>query len=311
MISLGIDTSNYTTSIAFYDSESQEIKQKKKLLPVRAGEKGLRQSDAVFHHTVQLPEITKELFQNFSGHIDSVGVSVSPRRIEGSYMPCFLAGKGFAESYTSIQNVPLYSFSHQEGHIVAALYSANCLTLLEHPFLAFHLSGGTTEALYVTPSEQHILSAELVLQSLDLKAGQLIDRVGVMLGLSFPCGPALEELSKNATKSYKIHATMKDGNCCLSGIENQCQKLKAEGESSANIAKFCMDNIIEAVNQMILSLHEKYGSLPIVFSGGVSGNQQMQSHFLKKYKDVYFAEPVFSSDNAAGIAILTAMMQER
>ena len=66
---LGIDTSNYTTSCALYNSDTDTVVHRKKLLPVKKGELGLRQSDAVFHHTVQLPELMRELFDGFDGEI--------------------------------------------------------------------------------------------------------------------------------------------------------------------------------------------------------------------------------------------------
>lgn len=307
---LGIDTSNYTTSAAIY-TEDGTIIQEKKLLPVKKGEKGLRQSDAVFHHTVQLPQMIEAVFKKAQGSVDCIGASAFPRRMEGSYMPCFLVGLGLAKSLSAALSVPYYEFSHQEGHIAAALYSAGQLALLEKPFLAFHLSGGTTDALLVHPDKEHILKVELLAKSLDLKAGQLIDRVGLMLGLAFPCGPALQELAMQSDKSFKIKPTVKDADCCLSGVENQCQTLLKRGEAPQNIAAFCLASVIAAVDAMVQSLYASHPGLPILFSGGVASNAQMQSYFKNKYNNVFFAEPIFSADNAAGIAVLTAMMKER
>ena len=142
---LGIDTSNYTTSCAIYDSENDTITHRKKLLPVKKGELGLRQSDAVFHHTVQLPELMKELFADFDGEIDAIGVSDAPMRAEGSYMPCFLTGVCAAESIAAATGKPLYRFSHQQGHIMAALFSSGRRELYGKDFFAFHVSGGTTQ----------------------------------------------------------------------------------------------------------------------------------------------------------------------
>ncbi len=308
---LGIDTSNYTTSVALYNTETKEIVQEKKLLPVKKGEKGLRQSDAVFHHTVQLPERVKALFQKTDVIPDCIGASAYPRRMEGSYMPCFLVGAGFAKSVSDIFKIPYFEFSHQEGHVAAALYSAKRLDLLKEPFLAFHLSGGTTDALLVTPDETHIFNVTLLAKSLDLKAGQLIDRVGLMLDLQFPCGPALQELAFKSEKTYKIKPTIKDGDCCLSGVENQCAKLLKDGTAREDVASFCLSSVISAVDAMVASLYEGHPGLPILFSGGVASNAQMQAYFKAKYDDVYFAEPMFSADNAAGIAVLTALMKER
>ena len=163
---LGIDTSNYTTSCALYLPESGEVIQQKKLLPVKEGELGLRQSDAVFHHTVQLPELLEELLSDFNGRIVGAGVSDAPRRQEGSYMPCFLAGVNAAKAIALAGKLPLHRFSHQQGHIAAAVYSTNNSELFKERFLAFHVSGGTTDALLVTPDKNDIISAEMLASSL-------------------------------------------------------------------------------------------------------------------------------------------------
>lgn len=306
---LGIDTSNYTTSAALFDDDTGTVTQKKMLLPVKPGEKGLRQSDAVFHHTVQLPQVLTELFSENPGAPDCVGVSIFPRREKGSYMPCFLVGKAAAEAIRVSENKPLRTFSHQEGHIVAALFSAKRLDLLKETFLAFHVSGGTTEALLVTPNDTNLFSVRIVGQSLDLKAGQLIDRTGVMLSLPFPCGKDLEVLSEQSDKTYTVKPTMKGADCCLSGIENQCQAMFRKGESPADIAKFCMCSVLTALSEMVSVLRKEYGDLPVLFSGGVSSNKLLKKELTEKYGAI-FAEPAFSADNAAGIAVLTALMQK-
>lgn len=299
---LGIDTSNYTTSCAIYNSDTGEIVQKKKLLPVKPGELGLRQSDAVFHHTVQLPELMTELFDGFDGELSAVGVSVSPTCEKGSYMPCFLAGVNAATAVASAQNIPLRRFSHQQGHLMAALYSSGKTELLGKPFLAFHVSGGTTQALYV----DGMLDAKLIAQSLDLKAGQAVDRVGVMLGFPFPAGKYVDELARQSDKKYKINIKLKDGNCCLSGVENKCWKMRDDGEKPEDICRFCLDYIMTALYQMALWAKEKYGDLPLIFSGGVMSNSIIKNEFTQKL-GAYFAEPVFSADNAAGTAILASL----
>ena len=101
---IGIDTSNYTTSVALYDSETNSIVSKRKLLPVSDGQLGLRQSDAVFHHTQQLPVLFEELFADADvdvGDIKAVCASFSPRKVQGSYMPCFTVGSGFARALSA------------------------------------------------------------------------------------------------------------------------------------------------------------------------------------------------------------------
>lgn len=306
MLCLGIDTSNYTTSAALYDSDTNELIQARKLLTVKEGELGLRQSDAVFQHTVNLPSIVGEVLAGNHRRIDSVAVSVSPRDEDGSYMPCFLSGKGAAEMLSAVTGAKLRYFSHQAGHIAAALYSADALNLINEDFIAFHVSGGTTEAVRVTPDKEKIFSVSLVAKSLDLKAGQAIDRTGNLLGLSFPAGPALDELSLKSDKLYKIKPFMQNGNCSLSGLQNKCEKMKKDGERDEDIAKYCIDYISQVLYEMTTALLEKYPGHPLVYSGGVMSNTLIRKRFREEFGAV-FAAPGFSSDNAAGLAVLASM----
>lgn len=307
---LGIDTSNYTTSVALYDDVSNSVISKKKLLPVKEGEKGIRQSDAVFHHTVQLPELIKELFEDYEGNISGIGVSIKPCNEEGSYMPCFLSGLSVAVSLSSVLNVPLYRFSHQDGHIAAALYSADVLEFINREFLAFHISGGTSQALLVKSNNQYFETTK-VADSLDLKAGQAVDRVGLTLGLKFPCGPELEKLASNSTKDLEyIKVFRRDGMFSLSGVENKCKQMLDNGQKHEDIALYCLSYIYSAIYDTVSELFNKYGDLPVVFSGGVMSNKIIRKKLENKYSS-YFAEPEFSSDNACGIAVLASICNKR
>lgn len=300
---LGIDTSNYTTSTALFNSETGEILQQKKLLPVKQGQLGLRQSDAVFHHTAQLHTLFSELVKNIDvNQIAAIGVSTKPRPIDGSYMPCFTVGENTAKILSSALKIPLFPFSHQEGHISAALYSAERDDLFSENFIAFHVSGGTTEAVLAKGSGDSF-SAELVASSLDLHAGQAVDRVGVMLGLDFPCGAELEKLALKNSEKINVHPSLKGCNCCLSGIENICKKLLNDGKNPEYIAAYCLEYIRKTLMLMTDRLLEKYGRLPLVFAGGVMSNTIIKNSLTEKYNAV-FAEPCYSTDNAAGIAYL-------
>ena len=303
MLYLGIDTSNYTTSAALYNSQTGEITQQKKLLPVREGQLGLRQSDAVFHHTAQLHTLFEELVRGVdTKQIAAVGVSSRPRPVSGSYMPCFTVGQNTAKILSAALKIPLCEFSHQEGHISAVLYSAKKTELFNRDFLAFHVSGGTTEAVLAKGLGSGF-ELELVAQTLDLNAGQAIDRVGLMLGLKFPCGPQLEQLALKNTEKLSARPTIKGCDCCLSGVENQCKKLISQGKSPEYVSAYCLEFIRKTLEKMTDALLEKHGELPLVYAGGVMSNSIIKNSFKEKYNDA-FAEPVFSSDNAAGIAYL-------
>lgn len=303
MITLGFDTSNYTTSVALYDSETGAVRQKKLLLPVASGEKGLRQSDAVFHHTARLFPLVEELLDGFDGKIGAIGVSSRPRDAEGSYMPCFSVGVNAAHCVAAALKAPLHSFSHQAGHIAAALYSAGRLELAKRSFIAFHVSGGTTEMLKVTPSDEYILGVDIIGKTLDLNAGQAVDRVGLMLGLSFPCGAQLEQLAGRYDGSCKAKVCVKGGSCSLSGLENQCKKLLQTGCAPEHIARYCIDFIIATLEKMTDYAISEYGKLPLIYAGGVMSDTIIRKHFEEKYSAV-FAAPEFSCDNAAGAAVL-------
>lgn len=295
----GFDTSNYTTSVALFDGKN--VIQRKKLLLVKQGERGLRQSDAVFQHTVNMPELINSLDLS-KVSVEAVGVSNKPRNALGSYMPCFLVGENTANAVSAFTSSPLYKTSHQVGHILSALYSAGRLDLIHNKFIAFHLSGGTTEALLVKPNDDEIIKAEIIAQSSDLKAGQAIDRTGVMLGMQFPCGKELDRLACESSAEFKIKPSFKGLDCSLSGIENKAEKMLKDGEEYKDIAKFVISSIVKAADMMLEKIIAEYGIMPVVFSGGVSSNSMLQKVIKEKY-GAYFAEPQFSCDNAVGAAI--------
>ena len=301
---LGFDTSNYTTSVAVYNDGV--VIQNKRLLPVKEGERGIRQSDAVFHHTKAYAELLESVMSSFSGEIKAVGASVTPTTQDGSYMPCFLVGENAARTVASVLNVPFYSFSHQQGHIAAALYSAKKTDLLDKKFLAFHVSGGTTDLVFCEPDEEKIIKVTPISNSSDLKAGQAVDRIGVKMGIKFPAGKGLEKLAEKSDKNYKNKIKLNDGFCSLSGLENKCLKMLENGESQEDTAKFLLSYIADTVTAMTEYAINKFGDLPIVYAGGVMSNKIIKNIILSRF-EAFFAEPEYSCDNAAGIAFLTSL----
>ncbi len=299
---LGIDTSNYTTSVAIYDSDSKTMTSEKRLLPVKQGERGLMQSSALFEHTRQLPLCLEAAFSSFKEvNLSAVAVSNKPRNALSSYMPVFLAGVSSATAAACSSGVTLHKTSHQVGHILSALFSTDKLELITKPFIAFHVSGGTTEALLVTPHKDEIISCEIVAKSLDLKAGQAIDRAGVLMGLDFPCGAQMDKLAQNGLNPLKAKPTIIGNDCSLSGLENKFKDLIDKNEIKENVSRFIFEYLAETIEKMSLNLREKYGDIPFVYAGGVMSNSIIKSK-LERFGGL-FCEPKFSSDNAAGIAI--------
>lgn len=304
---VGIDTSNYTTSVSACDIDGKVIANLKSPLTVKSGERGLRQSDAVFAHVKNLPELMDRLSESILGYEPiAVGVSATPRMAEGSYMPCFLSGVAAAHSFAAAKNIPIYKTAHQNGHVMAALYSSGEVEkLLKDRFLAFHVSGGTTEVLLVTPNaDKSDFDVLLVGETEDINAGQAVDRVGVMLGLNFPAGRGLETLAGAYNGSIeKKKISVKNCRCNLSGVENIAKKLYDNGESKEKIAAFTFDFIQRTLCEMASQALLKYGEMPILFAGGVMSNKLMRGAISSRF-EAYFAEPEFSADNAAGVALL-------
>ena len=303
-IIMGIDTSNYTTSVALIYTDGELLANLKRPLTVKSGERGLRQSDAVFAHIKNIPDIMREAGEILRGRaVSAVGVSARPRNKDGSYMPCFLSGVAAAESISASLGIPLYRFSHQCGHIMAAIYSSGAESLLDRPHLAFHVSGGTTELLSVKSVESGF-DAEIVGGTLDINAGQLIDRIGVRLGLAFPAGRAMEELALSYDGRKKdCKPSMKGSYFNLSGLENKISDFLEGGRSPEYIADYTLRRIKEAIVASCEAYIAEVGDMPIVFAGGVMSNSIIKRALSERFH-AYFAEPSMSADNAVGIAEL-------
>ena len=307
---LGLDTSNYTTSAAVFDGEGG--RNQGRLLEVRPGELGLRQSDALFQHVKHLPEVVEALLgEEGLGTVQAVGASTRPRAVEGSYMPCFLAGASQGQVLSQVLGVPFYAFSHQQGHLAAAAWSAGRLDLLERPFLAWHLSGGTTELLRVEPEEDRVaVRAEILGGTSDISAGQLIDRTGVLLGLPFPAGKEVEKLSRQAQKREYYKVKVNGLTFSLSGMENKVRQMVQRGEEPAEIAWFAQETVCRVVQACTKAAMEEYPGLPVLCSGGVASNGRLKE-LLRQNCGALFAQPQFSTDNAMGTAVLTWRALER
>ena len=297
---IGIDTSNYTTSIAFFDGTQGE--NCSKLLPVKAGELGLRQSDAVFAHVKSLPELSGRLFSHIRAeNITAVGVSTRPRAVEGSYMPCFMVGYSHAKLLADTLHVPLVEVSHQQGHVAASLWSAGHMELMDQPHIAWHLSGGTTELLLVEPEGKNVRCTKIGGTS-DISAGQLIDRTGQLLGLPFPAGKHLDALSQGAADKEVYRVKCKDMTFSLSGIQNKVQQYYEKSGDGAETAAYALRCVAFAVSAATRQALEAYPGLRVVFSGGVASNSMLRQT-LSPF-DPVFAQPQFSTDNAMGVAVL-------
>lgn len=306
MLAVGLDTSCYTTSAACFSAEGP-LFDGRKLLPVEMGSRGLRQSEGLFLHTRQLPPILESLFNQVPGRqVGAIGVSMAPVNAPDSYMPVFLAGAGQARSLAAALQVPLIPLDHQSGHIRAALLGNEALMEADS-FYAVHLSGGTSDLLLVRPHRDRAYEITLLGKSEDLHAGQMVDRVGVALGCSFPSGPHLEALARQAVKKdVRIPASVRGTHCSFSGGESAAQRLLEKGEEKAEIAYGVYDLLSRTLYKLFTNLFAEQGARPILLCGGVSSSLLLRELVQARCPmHLSFGESRYSSDNAMGIAALT------
>lgn len=307
VVILGIDTSNYTTSVALMSEQGQLLADRRIILTVEQGERGLRQSQALFQHQKNLPKLLTEILPLCRGQIDKIAVSVRPRPKEDSYMPVFLAGESFGRVLSAAYGVPFVPVSHQEGHIAAGLWSA-AKGPVEKEFLAVHLSGGTTDLLRIN-CHAGAMEIETLGSSLDLHAGQFVDRVGVALGLPFPAGPHLEKIASNGVEgAVTLSVRTRGYDISFSGPESEAMRLLAKGVSHADLALAVFCAVAKALEKVCRRAIAETGLAHILFVGGVAANRQVRERLTNRLKPVgahlYFAAPSFSADNAVGVCYL-------
>ncbi len=301
---IGLDTSCYTTSCAAVSSEGDVIASCRKLLPVKEGERGLRQSDAVFIHVKQIPEVIEELGKAVHEQVAAVCASARPRDDETSYMPVFQVGEAHARALAAMLGCPCFFSTHQRGHLAAAKIDSG---LKEGPFLFLHLSGGTTELLSMQNQELSLLGG-----TRDLHAGQLVDRIGVKLGLPFPSGPYLEEMAKDCEPRAAIPASFEIGDlyCHLSGAETKACQLLERGMPPSQVAAEIYDVLARTVARLALAGRRATGIRQVLMAGGVASSalfRKMVVHRIHKQEPefhVCFGKPEYSGDNAVGIAMI-------
>jgi len=310
---LGIDTSCYTTSAALVSVSGRLIASSRRLLTVEEGERGLMQSQGLFQHVRNLPDMIEDVMRKVpDAQIAAVCASTRPRPAKDSYMPVFRAGESQARAAAALLRVPFYPVSHQEGHVRAAMVDSGIEP--KQPFLALHLSGGTTEILLCDQGELTLLGG-----SLDLHAGQLVDRTGVRMKLGFPAGPALEKLAmegaKNGAVRSLIGVSIKGVDCNMAGAENKIVRFMEDGAmSDEEIAAEVFDFLARTIERQIEAACEKTGCRQALLAGGVASSTLLREMLLGRAKKrrlncrLCFARPELSGDNAVGVALLGAGM---
>lgn len=316
---LGIDTSAYTTSLALVDEKGQIFADERLILQVEQGKRGLRQSEALFLHTKNLPELVERLGPGLVKNVQGIAVSAYPRPVEGSYMPVFLAGEGAARTLAAALKVPLFRVSHQEGHVRAGMLGNPDLKQA-NDLLAVHFSGGTSEILKIRPGNGgHCYDIEMTMAGRDIHAGQLVDRVGVALGLPFPAGRDLERLAlqSDGKRTIKLPASVSEHGFSFSGVETRAMQYIREGIPPEDIALATMRVIANTLEKALIRECQRYNIGQVLLVGGVMANSIIKKRLKSRLEHravgikLFFAEPNLSSDNAVGVALLACDLERQ
>lgn len=309
---MGIDTSAYTTSVAVIDEKRNLIFDGRNMLKVKHGDRGLRQQEAVFQHINNLPSLINLLSNEVDiSRIRTVSASTKPRNNKESYMPVFKVAQGQAFVISKILEAEYKEFSHQEGHIAAGILGSN----MNHSkrFLAFHISGGTTELLYIEDNMKNY-NIKIIGGTKDISAGQLIDRIGVKLGLLFPCGREMDILSSNGLIiNKKLPISIDETWVNFSGAETFFYRLVEDKLYSKNdISNSVFNCIAESLVNIVIQAIKIYDVNDILIIGGVAANMFLRKVFDEKINksglgNVYFPITNYCTDNAIGIAYLGAI----
>ncbi|MEN6389322.1 MAG: peptidase M22 [Syntrophomonas sp.] len=315
---LGIDTSAYTTSLALVDETGQIFSDERLILQVDQGKRGLRQSDALFLHIKNLPDLVERLELDVFRRIQGIAVSAWPRPVEGSYMPVFLAGVAAARTLAVTLGVPLFQVSHQEGHVRVGM-AGNPDLKLENGLLAVHFSGGTSEILKVRPGKERCYDIEMTMAGSDIHAGQLVDRVGVALGLPFPAGREMEKLALQSDGERTVHlpASVGEQGFSFSGVETRAMQYIREGIPPSDIALATLRVIANTLEKALLRECQRYDIGQVLLVGGVMANSIIKKRLRSRLEHqavgikLFFAEPTLSSDNAVGVALLASDLERQ
>ena len=94
--------------------------------------------------------------------------------------------------------------------------------------------------------------------------------------------------------------------CSLSGLENQCAKLLADGHDAPYVCKYCLLCVGETLVRMANNALAEHPGLPVVFAGGVMSSDLIRTYVTNRVPNAHFVPGKFASDNAIGISILAA-----
>lgn len=268
------------------------------VVPEIASRKHIEKINQVIEEALHAAEVTLD-------DIDAVGVTYGP-----GLVGALLVGVAEAKAIAYAKNLPLVGVHHIEGHI-SANYIEN--PELEPPFICLVVSGGHTHLVCVKDYGEY----EIIGRTRDDAAGEAFDKVARAIGLGYPGGPKIDQLSKegnpNAIAFPKAHISDAPYDFSFSGVKsavlnyiNGCQ-MKGETYNNADIAASFQKAVTDVLVENAMRAVDEYGLKKFAIAGGVASNstlrQAMKEACEKKQIEFYYPSPIFCTDNAAMIGV--------
>jgi N6-L-threonylcarbamoyladenine synthase len=232
-------------------------------------------------------------------------------------MGSLLVGLNYAKGLSLGLGIPLIGVNHIEAHIFSALLEEHRPEL---PFVALIVSGGHTLLLLV----KDVGSYEFLGETIDDAAGEAFDKVGKILGLGYPAGPLIDTLAKEGDPNFIRfpRAMMTEGNFdfSFSGIKTSVlywlkKQPNVTEQMRRDVAASFQRAVVDVLTSKTIAAASQHAVRDIVCVGGVSANSELRSRFhaetsSRMYR-FFTPRPLYSTDNAAMIALLGALKLER
>lgn len=231
--------------------------------------------------------------------IDLVAVTQGPGLI-GS----LLVGINAACAFAYANNLPIVGINHMMGHI----YGAHIENDFIFPAIVLLVSGGHTELLLL---EDH-MKVKLLGTTLDDAVGEAYDKVGRVLGLSYPGGPVIDRLAKNGKDLYHFpRATLNKNeyNFSYSGLKsaviNKVHNMNQKGETYQieDVCRSFQDSAIEVLVEKTKKAAFNFNAKQIIVAGGVAANKGLRELIKNEITHIPIVMPsmIYCTDNAAMI----------
>ncbi len=232
--------------------------------------------------------------------IDAIAVTYGPGLI-GS----LLVGVEAAKTLALVYNKPLIKVNHMAGHI----YANNLTKKMEYPLIALVISGGHTDLIYMKDE----YSFEKIGGTLDDAIGECYDKVARVIGVGYPGGPVIDNLSTIGTHEYNLPVPLNDDsyNFSFSGLKSAVINLAHNLEqknielNKENLAKSFQDVVVDAISKKTMKALHDYKVDRLIVAGGVSANKEIRETLRKlcAQDNIDFSVPDFKycTDNATMI----------